>query len=413
MGLARCWIGVDARDLPASGGTGIATYARGVLDAISASDGQVELFTGRPSRGDGAIRRSLRAMAAGLTAMPTTLGPPGGADGLPVGLPVGRLRLAADPFRVAQLHFDLWRQPLRCRGQTLPALMHWTSPLPIRLQGVPNLVTIHDLIPLRQPNRTGTDPARYRRLIAAVTRGADHLIAVSAASGQEMLHAFPDLANRLSVIPQAVKLPDSALRQDRAAVDAVARQHAGRAAGGYFVFTGSIEPRKNLPALVDAFLASGSARRLLLIGPDGWQAAAELAPFAGRIGPVDSDAPVIRLRHTDRLIQLALIRGARGLLYPSLAEGFGLPILEAMALGTPVLTSQGGATGEVAADAALLVTPEDRKGIMQGIAALDRDDALCAGLRAAGLRRVAAFASDVYAQRLAALYKTLLRPRIR
>jgi len=92
------------------------------------------------------------------------------------------------------------------------------------------------------------------------------------------------------------------------------------------------------------------------------------------------------------------------LLFPSLAEGFGLPIAEAMALGCPVLTSDRGAAAEVAAGAALLVDPLDVGAIAQAIATLDRDDALCARLRTAGFARGRQFTPGVYARRLRALY---------
>ena len=314
-----------------------------------------------------------------------------------------------DLFRLAQVYFDLWRGPMPCRiAAPAPALMHWTSPLPIRLAGVPNLVTIHDLIPLRIPALTATDSRRYRRLVNAVARTADALVAVSAASADEFAAAFPDQAAKLHTLPQAVRLPPAILEQPQAATATLIGKAAGLHIGGYFLFTGTIEPRKNLPRLIEAFLASASRRRLVLVGPDGWRAATELERFRDRIGGPDSAAPVLRLPHTDRVTQLALIQGARAMLFPSLAEGFGLPILEAMALGTPVLTSAGGATGEVAADAALLVDPLNGADIAQGISALDHNDALCARLRQAGLTRAAAFAPDRYADGLARLYGTVM-----
>ena len=100
---------------------------------------------------------------------------------------------------------------------------------------------------------------------------------------------------------------------------------------------------------------------------------------------------------------MALIRQARAMLFPSLAEGFGLPVAEAMALGTPVMTSNAGALREVGGGHALHVDPRDTHAMARAIRALDRDDQLCRRLRAAGFEQVAAFAPRGYAQRLLAL----------
>lgn len=420
-------IGVDARDLavaPGSGstGTGIATYARGVLQAVARLGGQAELFTAAAPGGSPATPlpdRVARALAAPFWPLASTVtdradpqAPVPQAPAPQTSVPqtsVQRLRLAPDAFRLAQMHLDIWRRALPCRGRSLPDVMHWTSALPLRLRGVPNIVTLHDAIPLRRPNRTGTDPRRYRRLLRAVASAADHILTVSEASRRELEAVLPDVAGRLTVIPEAVDLPPELFDPDATARRARAVSlFVGQPPGDYYIHAGSIEPRKNIAGLLRAFLASGVSRPLILAGPDGWRAEQELAPFAGQIGPVQSGARIIRLGYVDRTILLHLIQGARALLYPSLAEGFGLPILEAMGLGTPVLTSRGGATGEVAGDAALLVDPDDAAELEKLVAWLDRDDTLCTALRHRGLARAALFTPALFAERLGRFYESVL-----
>jgi glycosyltransferase involved in cell wall biosynthesis len=102
------------------------------------------------------------------------------------------------------------------------------------------------------------------------------------------------------------------------------------------------------------------------------------------------------------------MRGARALLFPSLYEGFGLPVLEAMTVGTPVMTSNVTSLPEVAGDAALLVDPLDTDDIARGIRILDSDGDLRAELKQRGLRRAAAFSPEAYRQRIAALYRTVI-----
>jgi glycosyltransferase involved in cell wall biosynthesis len=154
---------------------------------------------------------------------------------------------------------------------------------------------------------------------------------------------------------------------------------------------------------------------LVLAGPDGWQAAAELAGAAGLL--VAPGAPtlaaagrprVVRIDWLPRPALLDLMRGAAAVLAPSLAEGFGLPALEAMALGTPVLTSRTGAPQEIAGAGALLVDPADVRDITAGIAALDQDAGLRATFSAAGRVRARTFTPAAYAARLAALYGAVL-----
>ena len=152
--------------------------------------------------------------------------------------------------------------------------------------------------------------------------------------------------------------------------------------------------------LAEAYGQSGARRKLIIVGPDGWQ-----GESVRRI--IDRENVVLLpFQPRDRLIQL--MQHARALLFPSLSEGFGLPIVEAMALGTPVMTSSGGATAEVAGTAALLVDPFDVGMMSKSIAKLDSDDALCARLAAAGLERSQAFRAAPYAHRVLQVYAELL-----
>ena len=139
---------------------------------------------------------------------------------------------------------------------------------------------------------------------------------------------------------------------------------------------------------------------LVIAGPDGWRSA-EIAPR------LDADRSIIRLPYVERPLLMALIAQARALVFPTITEGFGLPIIEAMQLGTPVLTSRGGATEEVAGGAALLADPLSVDEIAAQIARLD-DDAVIAALRADGLARGKAFTATAFAGRLDAVHARLL-----
>ena len=316
--------------------------------------------------------------------------------------------MATDVFRRAQVHFDVYRRYLRLHGPTPPAVMHWSYPLPLHFAGVPNIYSVLDLIPLLHPTLTSIDPARAGRMLRRLKHEAAHLVTISEASRREIITTLGWSPDRVTNTYLAVDVPIF----DPAAGDAVLAGW-GLQRGGYFLHAGTIERRKNIGRLLQAYRASGSARPLVLAGPGGWGAGAELADVAGLLlargeRPTPGSPCVIRIDWTERPALLSLMRGAAAVLAPSLSEGFGLPAAEAMALGIPALTSARGAPAEVVGDAGLLVDPADVRAIAAGIAALDRDAGLRARLSAAGLVRAQAFSPAVYAARLRALYGAVL-----
>jgi alpha-1,3-rhamnosyl/mannosyltransferase len=186
-----------------------------------------------------------------------------------------------------------------------------------------------------------------------VARAARLVIAVSEHTKRDVVELLGVTEERIRVVPNGVGEPFS---PEGAAED-----------GDYVLAVGTVEPRKNLARLAEATRSLGVELRV--VGAPGW-GSVELGAGVRRLGRVPDD-------------ELArLYRGARCLAYPSLYEGFGIPILEAMASGTPVVTSRGGATEEVAEGAAVLVDPLDPAAIAAGIeeAAARRDELVRAGL---------------------------------
>ena len=336
--------------------------------------------TGSPRRPGARLRRLLAALPRGRTAHPVW------QDG-------EQAWLSRDLFRVAQVHFDLYRRPLAVRMADPPAIMHWTYPLPLYLPGVPNLVTVHDLIPLLQPELTGIASGRMERLLRAAIASAAAVVTVSEAVRGDIVRRLGVPAERVVNLYQAVDLPPALL----AASEAV----GAPCPVGSFVCVGSVERRKNVGRVIAAHGRSGSRRTLVLVGPDGEGAEAELAALSAHPAP----DRVLRLPWLPRPALVRALRGARAVLFPSLAEGFGLPIAEAMMLGVPVLTARGGATEEVAGGAALLADPRDVEALALAIGQLDGDGSLCDRLSAAGRERAALFSMEAYGVRLDGLYR--------
>ena len=384
-------IGVDDRRVRWGRGTGVASFAKMLRAAVPQAGFALEALVDAPGEGFTPPGRAWRwAAAAAPWAVGTTA-------------PAGGERLAVDVFRRAQVHFDMYGRYLRLRGPAPPALMHWSYTLPLHFAGVPNLYSVLDLIPMLQPDLTPIDQARAIKLLRRLRREAAHLVTISETSRREIIThlGWPEERVTNAYLAVDVPAPDPARTQAACAA-------AGVEVGDYFLHAGTVERRKNIGRLIAAYRASGSTRALVLVGPDGWGAAEELAAASGLLAGAAGQARVVRIDWLNRPDLLGLLHGAAAVLVPSLAEGFGLPVVEAMALGTPSLTSRGGAPEEVTGGAALLVNPQDVGDIAAGIRALDADADLRGRLVAAGLRRAAAFTPAAYAARMAAVYAGVL-----
>jgi glycosyltransferase involved in cell wall biosynthesis len=376
---------MDARMLVSAGGTGVSSYARELLRAHATISRDHSLLSDRATLGQpapaplGRAGRWLRALAPGVRNAAALT-----ADGQ-------ELLVAPDVFRVAQVYFDVHRRPLRVRLPGLPGIMHWTYPVPLAAIGWRNLYTVHDVIPLRSTDLTDIDGRRYRRMLCRLRECAARFIAVSETARDELVGAIS--------CPQEFVI-DCSLAVDDTAADPAALP-AGLRPGGFLLVCGTVEKRKNVARLLDAYRQSKLSMPLVIAGPDGWGADA--------IAPLLAATPgAIRLPYLDRPALRALIGHARALAMPSLAEGFGLPVAEAMTLGTPVLTSDRGALAETAGGAALSVNPEDVDGLTAALRRLATDDALCAELRAAGRRNAARFTPARFAERLTRAYAAVM-----
>jgi glycosyltransferase involved in cell wall biosynthesis len=252
------------------------------------------------------------------------------------------------------LHCPTYRGPLRSR--------------------VPLVVTVHDLAVLRHPETFNRWTRRYSpRIVPHVLRAARRVIAVSEFTRRELIELLDIPPDKIRVVPNAV---EDEFTQD-----------GPSAPGEYVLAVGTLEPRKNLDRLVEA--ARRSDVELRVVGARGW-------------GRVEAGGNGVRwLGEVDDSELARLYRGAVCLAYPSLYEGFGIPVLEAMACGAPVVTTRGTAMEEVADGAAVLVDAQDPAEIAAGIerAAAEREQLVARGLERARAFRweaVAAATVEVY-----------------
>lgn len=239
------------------------------------------------------------------------------------------------------------------------------------------VVTVHDLAFLRAPEHfTRRGNAYFRRAAAIVRRSADVVVVPSHATADDCVREGFD-PERLRVVPHGVRVP---------AVDADAAAGIRARLGldrPYVLWCGTFEPRKNLPTLLDAVgrFPAGTDLQLVLAGPAGWGGADDEVRRRLAAMPADRVRLLGRLTHEELHVAYA---AARAFCFPSTWEGFGMPVLEAMAHGTPVVTSAGTSMAEFAAGAGLLVDPGDPVALADAVlaAAGDEHDALAALARA-------------------------------
>jgi glycosyltransferase involved in cell wall biosynthesis len=257
----------------------------------------------------------------------------------------------------------------------------------------PIVATVHDLAFTRDPSQfTRRGVAFFRRAISLARRDATLVICPSQATLDGCVAQGFDPA-RLRLVPWGIAVTPA----DERSVAGI-RARFGLP-GRYVLWTGTIEPRKNLPVLLDAFARLGRDDvTLVLVGPRGWNE--DLEARLDRLG-----RRVVALGFVDPDALRALYAGAEVFCYPSIEEGFGLPVLEAMAQATPVVTSSGTATAEVADDAGVLVDPADVAGLADALSKLLDDEQERARLGGAGQRRASErFTWEATATALAAVY---------
>ena len=363
-------------------GTGVATYAQGLLRALPLI-GLERMVLYSTSHADSRIRRLLAASQRRCIA--AHFGDDSqNRDPKPL--------FARDLFRRAHVHFSLYGKLLRIKLPTAPGVMHWTYPVPMVIDGWANIYTVHDLIPLSRPELSDIAPERLRATLLAIAREASRILTVSDASRNEIAQ---------SRIFDGVEIVNAGQVVEYSAIPSEAPLPCGLKVRGFFLFCGSLEPRKNLVRLLRAYRQSAVDLPLVLVGPVG----ANGSVIQAEIGRSKN---VIRLGFLPREDLVRLISSARAVLFPSLAEGFGLPVAEAMAAGTAAMASEIASLREIAGHAALFVDPYSIENMANAIAELARNDALVEKLQADGINRSSQFNLITFASRLSITYQAAI-----
>jgi glycosyltransferase involved in cell wall biosynthesis len=290
----------------------------------------------------------------------------------------------------------------------MPAdLFHATDYRIVRMD-CPVVATLHDALPIRYPEWCNPRLRRLKNwLQRKAVRKADHVIAVSQFAVAELVECFGVDERRVSVVHDGVD--DEWLQApDPAAVRATLQRHG--LSPGYFLFVGTLQPRKNVGRLLEAWLGLPAGvraeRALVIVGAAGWRCEPLLRQLEGAIANGENVVWLNQLADTQALRHV--YAGAGVFVFPSLYEGFGIPLIEAFASGVPVVASNASAVPEVAHGAALEVDPCNAGAIGEAMLALVRDAALRARCIAAGRARAAQLTWQATAHRTAAVYRAVL-----
>ncbi|MEO6600027.1 MAG: glycosyltransferase family 1 protein [Polyangiaceae bacterium] len=313
-----------------------------------------------------------------------------------------------------------WSYPLRLfAGRAVraagAALLHLPAPgaTPLMLAGTRTVTTCHDLIPYRYPERYAelAEGLRWGRRALDRRRylAPDHVIAISRATAAELEHFIGAGPERVSVVLSGIDR--TRWTADRQADDAERLARLGLLGRRFVVCVGNADWRKNSEGTFRALARareSDPTLELLWLGKLSDERSRWVRGQAKSLGVLGA---CLFLGHVPDPVLKAIYRAALATLFVSRAEGFGYPVLEAMASGCPVITSNVSSLPEVAGDAALLVDPEDHAAIAHAITLLAREPALREQLKRRGLARVLAFSLESQARETLAVYRRVLARR--
>lgn len=402
---------IDGRHLELLDGTGIKTYGLGLIEAIGGFGGSSNVLV---SRGGLKKNRTVNTDALALfqeqiglrskftkfnvpLIVKTLLGIPETATTAPLqqGMLIFKgqeqfrfiqqsaIHVSSNCYQIADyMHYLKRRMKIIVPGMDI---WHATYFTPIEIKDTVKVTTIHDLVPLRLPYTTLNDKGLYYSQVQDAVDTSNLIFCVSQNTADDLMNIFSVPAEKIVVTYQPATLDSRALSEQ----EIVSNLNIYNLnLNDYLLFVSAIEPKKNLRRLIKAYLSLDTNLPLVVVGKKAWLAEEELK------GIEADNIHFIGYASYEELT--ALYQGARCLIVPSLYEGFGLPIVEAMSQGCPVISSNTSCLPEIAGDAALYVDPYDIQDIAAKIQNLLSDDALAKDLREKGRVQAQKYSMESY-----------------
>lgn len=440
--MQKLSIAIDGLNLGLRQGTGIATYSRELATMLVADGHAVNLIYGLRRVSNGATRSSeflqrlalegelsgrrlprselalwsARYAAHYVLRRPVSVAevkiPKDAALCSPERLPPAGTRVFNGNLllRCAQAYTSFLPLPLKIKLPVKADILHLTSPVPITAPGAKQICTIHDVIPFVLADSTNVDLRYYNRMLRATLAATDLVFAVSQRTKRDLMEYYRVPEDKIHVTYQAVDVPAHFRDASDEDVERFVRGNLELTPKKYLLYFGAIEPKKNLPRLLEAVKGAKISMPLVVVGPYAWgydDAKRAIKSLEQR--RFDDGRPrLIRVPYLTRERLVQVIRGARCALFPSLYEGFGLPALEAMQFGCPVLASKLGSLPEICGDAALYADAYDVRALQSAIEHIVQDDALVGTLKEKGLKQVQNFSMSQYKARVLDGYAKVL-----
>lgn len=282
---------------------------------------------------------------------------------------------------------------------------HEPNYLPLRFSG-PTVITVHDLSWIRYPETHPVERvSMMNRYFDKALRQASALITDAEFVRQEIIQTFGVRPEKITAIPLGVESIFRPRSEEETQTVLAAHDLVHK---NYFLTVGTLEPRKNLSLAIRAYSALPEPIRkrfpLVVVGMLGWHS----AEIERLIAPLQRTGYIRQLGYVSRSDLATIVAGATTLIYPSIYEGFGLPPLEAMASGTPVICSNVSTLPEVVGDAGILIDPHDVKGLQGQLEAITSDQKLCDELAARARKRSLNFTWAKCADQTLSVYKSVI-----
>ncbi len=426
LSLAGVKVLVDGYNLQLTKGTGIKTYGLSLVQALTLLGADVDVLLSRSGYKTNAIldevffydnqveNRSLLFLLKGLakTASPFYRAKRRKSDRNFVvkrGQYKEEFLKYAESFNLPQCYSiaNVLYKKLNLKTEiTVPErvdLWHATYPLPMQIRGAKKITTVHDLIPLRLPYATLDDKENFYFKVQDALKESAIVITVSENSKQDLLTYFDEADPEKIVVtyqPIALEPLDASKREVVEVLEGYGLEYQK-----YWLFVGAIEPKKNVGRLIDAYASLDTDYPLVIVGKKGWLWEDELAKLSFVADSKNPNKQVKLLEYVSVDSLRYLYRGAFCLVFPSLYEGFGLPPVEAMTFGCPVITSNVSCLPEVCGDAALYVDPYEVSDIKHKMEGLLGDRQLRNRMAMAGQQIAESFSMEAYLRRIFAAYQ--------
>lgn len=306
-----------------------------------------------------------------------------------------------DVFNTANRLFAVTGKITQIKPKTKADIFHLTTPWPLEVKGAKTVVTIHDLIPLKVPFTTLDLKEHFYKLFRWAAHSSDLILSVSEHTKKDIMEIYGIPDEKIKVTYQSYKGAEIEVKQEDAKIYLKSKKLEPEK---YILFVGNIEPKKNIKQLIRAFAYIKKGYKLAIVGHKAWMSESQLVGLKSYLSKKD----YMMLDYVTEEELAMLYSNAFCMVFPSLYEGFGLPVLEAMQNNCPVICSDRSSLPEVGGDAALYVDPYKFTDIRDQLEKLIANPNLRLEMIEKGKQRVEFFSPENYAKRLQEAYEGLV-----